>query len=259
MTQVNVSIESAIGTLEMSNDAKRNSLSRGFLSELSDGFEECRQRGARVVILRARRGSTVWSAGHDVEELPERGIDPLGPNDPLPRFTRLIEEFPAPVIASVEGTVWGGACQVAFTCDLVIATAGSTFALTPARLGVPYHLSGLATFVHCLGPQVAREMAFTGQPLSAERLHDLGVVNRIVTAAELETVTHSVAAEIAGNAPLAISSMKQQIHALVTEHAVSAESLGRIEASRRVAYSSNDYVEGIAAFKSRRRPRFNGH
>jgi methylmalonyl-CoA decarboxylase len=77
----------------------------------------------------ARRAGLV--GGHDIEELPTDGRDPLGWDDPLPQLIREIEEYNAPVIAMIEGTVWGGACEVAFACDLVIATPATTFASPP--------------------------------------------------------------------------------------------------------------------------------
>ena len=85
----------------------------------------------------AQSGVKVWSSGHDVYELPAGGRDPLGWDDPLRELVRAIEECPAPVIAVIEGGVWGGACEVAFACDLIIAAPSATFAVTPARLGVP--------------------------------------------------------------------------------------------------------------------------
>ena len=115
-------------------------------------------RCARVTSRRSRsapsscarsRARRVWSAGHDIEELPTDGRDPLGWDDPLPQLIREIEEYNAPVIAMIEGTVWGGACEVAFACDLVIATPATTFAVTPAKLGVPYNVVGHGDVRQC--------------------------------------------------------------------------------------------------------------
>ena len=107
-------------------------------------------------MLRARSGVKVWSSGHDVGELPEGGRDPLGWDDPLRYFVRAIEECPAPVIAMIEGGVWGGACEVAFACDLIIAAPSATFAVTPARLGVPYNVSGMLTFLNACSLRIVK-------------------------------------------------------------------------------------------------------
>ena len=121
----------------------------------------CRAAGVRSVILRAKPGATVWSAGHDVSELPAHGRDPLAYDDPLRRVVRAIELIPLPVIALVEGSVWGGACELVITCDLVIAAPTSTFAFTPAKLGVPYNTAGILNMMKSVGVPLLKEMLFT--------------------------------------------------------------------------------------------------
>ena len=74
-----------------------------------------------------------------------------------------------PVIAMIEGSVWGGACELAITCDLVIATPDATFAFTPARLGVPYNTAGILNMMKSIGMPLLKEMLFTARPISAER------------------------------------------------------------------------------------------
>ena len=90
--------------------------------------------------------------------------DPLGWDDPLRSLIREIEMFPAPVIAMIEGSVWGGACETIFACDLIIASPGTTFAVTPSRLGVPYNVSGVLTFFNAAPYRLVKEMAFTAKP-----------------------------------------------------------------------------------------------
>jgi methylmalonyl-CoA decarboxylase len=122
-----------------------------------------------VTILRPARGATVWSAGHDVGELPTGGRDPLGWDDPLRYPIRETEQFPAPVIAMIEGGVWGGACETVLACDLVIAAPSANFAVTPAKLGVPYNVSGMLTFLNAAELRIVKEMVFTAKPISARR------------------------------------------------------------------------------------------
>src|SRR5512144_440159 len=103
------------------------------LAALAD-FE---RRKARVVILRAALGAKVFSAGHDISELPsggKDGKDPLHYSDPLERLLRAIKAFPAPIIAMVHGSVWGGATDMILSCDLVVGDETSEFAITPANL-----------------------------------------------------------------------------------------------------------------------------
>ena len=111
----------------------------------------------------------MFSAGHDVDELAEARRDPLGWDDPLRRLVREIEAFPAPVIAMVEGSVWGGATETVLACDLMVAAEGATFAVTPARLGVPYNVGGMLTFLNAAPLRLVKEMVFTAEPVDAAR------------------------------------------------------------------------------------------
>jgi enoyl-CoA hydratase/carnithine racemase len=141
-----VEISDRVGTITMNYEAKRNALAEQMVQEIADTLHEFERQGVRVVILRGQPGIKVWSSGHNVAELPLGGLDPLGWQDPLRMIIRRIESYPGPVIALVEGGVWGGACELVFACDLVIATPEATFAATPAKLGVPYNATGLLTF-----------------------------------------------------------------------------------------------------------------
>ncbi|RYU60035.1 methylmalonyl-CoA decarboxylase [Methylolobus aquaticus] len=174
-------------------------------------------------IIGIRPSTTVWSAGHDVEELPLSNRDPLGWDDPLRRLVRAIEETPMPVIAMIEGSVWGGACEVAMACDIVVACDTSTFAITPAKLGVPYNLTGLMTFMNAVHLHIVKEMAFTAQPIAARRAEQLGIVNRVVPAEELEATSYGLAAHIAQNAPLSIAVMKEELNLLANARDLSPQ------------------------------------
>ncbi|BAL24759.1 methylmalonyl-CoA decarboxylase [Azoarcus sp. KH32C] len=188
MPLVICSIDHKVATLTLDHSAKRNCLSETLVDELLAGLDACREAQIRCVVLRAQPGTAVWSAGHDVSELPEGGRDPLGWKDPLRKLVREIEAFPAPVIAMIEGSVWGGACETVFACDLIVATPESTFAATPARHGVPYNVSGLLTFFNAAHARIANEMLFTAQPIPAMRLERMGIINHVVAADDLEEI-----------------------------------------------------------------------
>jgi methylmalonyl-CoA decarboxylase len=258
MALVQIEIRDAVGIIMLDHPQRRNALSSALIDEVIAALADFTDRRLRVAVLRAAPGSRVWSAGHDVDELPGAGRDPLGWDDPLRHLIREIELFPAPVIAMIEGGVWGGACEAAFACDLVVAAPDATFAVTPARLGVPYNIAGMLTFLNASNMRIAKEMAFTARPVGAERAERLGMVNHVVAAAELEAFCLAMAQDIAANAPLSIAVMKEQLRILAGAHPMSPQGFERIQGLRRLVYDSEDYREGIRAFKEKRPPRFTG-
>ena len=251
-------IEDGIGTIVLNHGEKRNALSRALVAAVLEALAVFRQHHTRVVIVRAPEGAAVWSAGHDVSELPQSHRDPLGWDDSLRQLIREIENHPAPVIAMIEGSVWGGASEVAFACDLVMAGDNVTFAITPAKLCVPYNLSGLLTFMNAVSLHVVKEMAFTALPITAARAERLGIINEVVPRQELTQRTYDIAHQIARNSPLSIAVMKEELNLLANAHNLSPLTFERIQALRRVVYNSRDYEEGIRAFLEKRRPTFTG-
>ena len=255
---VDAKIANRIAFLTINNPRKQNALSRELIDGLCGMLEEMRLLEARVIVLRAPAGAKVFSAGHDVRELPTTGRDPLTYNDPLRRVIRLIESFPAPVIAMVEGSVWGGACELVMSCDLIVAADDSTFAVTPAKLGMPYNISGVQNFLNTGGMPLCKEMLFTAQPMGVQRLVDQGIVSRAVPRAELESETRKLAEQIANNSPLVISLLKEELRLLSASHNLGPETFERVQAMRRQVYDSKDYQEGIKAFLEKRPPQFMG-
>lgn len=251
-------LSEGVGTITLNYDAKLNIFGAQMVDQIGDALAEFQREGARAIILRANKGVRVWSAGHNVEELPKPGQDPLQWADPLRKVVRDIQSVSAPVIALLEGSVWGGACEVVFACDMIVAATSVTLAATPARLGVPYNATGLMTYLNAAPLRVAKEMLFTARPIGAERLERLGMINHMVPAEEIETYVAELAADIARNAPLAIGVMKEQLTILSAAQAMSPYEFERMQGLRRVVYSSNDYAEGIRALLEKRTPVFRG-
>jgi len=258
MTLARCDLDGKIAVITMTNQSKRNVLSEAMIGELLDGLAQAQAAEARAVILRAEPGSGVWSSGHDVTELPAAHRDPLGWGDPLRKIVRSIEEFPAPVIALIEGGVWGGACEVAMNCDLVVATPESSFALTPAKIGVPYNVTGLLTFMGVMPLHVAKEMLFTAKPFSAQRCAELGMVNHLVNAAEITEFCLALGRHIETLAPMAIAVMKEEMRVLASAHSITPRMFERVQGLRRTVYDSADYQEGVKAFLEKRRPVYTG-
>ncbi|MGO9597442.1 MAG: methylmalonyl-CoA decarboxylase [Isosphaeraceae bacterium] len=259
MALVQKSAEGAVGTITLDHPEKHNALSAELISDLLEALASLTDSGARVVVLRSYRGAKVWSAGHDVRELPTDGRDPLTYHDPLRRVVRAIKEAPLPVLAMVEGSVWGGACELVMSCDMVVAAEGATFALTPAKLGVPYDIAGVQNFMQSVSLPIIKEMLFTAQPMPAARALQAGLINQIVPADRLEGATAELTAQMTRNSPLVIGLLKEELNVLSGATALSPEGFERIQGLRRRIYDSADYQEGIRSFFERRAPHFEGH
>jgi len=258
MSLILTSYSDRIGTITLNHAETRNSLSNELLNDLIEALLLFEKRKARAIIIRAEKGVKVWSSGFNIRELPIPGRDPLSYNDPLEQALRAIQLFPAPVIAMIEGSVWGGACDLSFICDLAIGCPSASFAITPAKIGVPYNSTGILHFINVVGPRLAREMFFTAQPINAERALQVGILNHLVSTEDLERFTSNMALQIACNSPLAIAVIKEQLRLLGNSHPLSPETFERIQGLRRKAYDSFDYLEGKNAFYEKRPPKFKG-
>ena len=240
----------------MAAPARRNTLSLAMIEELSSALDQVLT--ARAVVLRSVAGEGVWCAGFDIGALAP-GFDPLAQDGGLQGLFRRIQNHPAPVIAMVHGSAWGGGTDLALRCDIVIGDPTCTLAFTPAKLGLPYDADGLLNVVMRAGPAVALEMFSTADPMPAERALRLGLLNHLVPEADLEAFTLAMARRIAGNAPLSVTSAKQQVRALAAAIAVSSATAQHLAEGRQKALQSHDFGEGLAAFRARRTPDFQGH
>ena len=255
---ISVFVDGHVGVVTLQNPAKRNALSHDMMGALTQVMARFAEQKIRVVILRAAPDVKVWSAGHDISELPDAGREPLSYNDPLESTLRAIRGFPGPVIAMVHGSVWGGAFDIVLSCDMVVADDTATFAITPVNLGLPYNMTGLLHFMGRLRVNVVKELFFTAAPVEAATALEWGINKHLVPAAELEAHTLALAEKMARKAPLAIAAIKEQLHILSDYQPIAAQVFERVQEMRRRAYESADYREGIAAFLEKRPPVFKG-
>lgn len=250
-------VDERIGQLVFSNPTRRHALSADLLDALDAHLVELAAQRIPVVILTSGVGQDVWSAGHDLGEL-AHDRDPLAYGKPLERTLRRVRAYPGVVIAMVSGSVWGGAVDLAMSCDLVAADRSARFAMTPANIGLPYTTSGLLRFFNNLPIHVLKEMFFCAKPLDAERAERFGLVNCLVDSDGLEAAALDLARGIAGKAPLAIQAVKEQLRILEDLKPMPVQAMEQIAELRRRACESDDFREGLEAFAERRPPTFAG-
>ena len=256
MPSIKTSLADSIGTVAFDRDAKRNALSAGLIAETIAAFDDFKAKRVRAVVLRSATAGKVWSAGHDIEELPKADVDPLPYSDPLEQLLRAVKAFPAPVIAMVHGSVWGGACDLVMACDLVYGDETSTFAITPDKLGLPYNVAGLLNFISRLPLNVVKEMFFSADPIPADRAERVGIVNRIVPAADLERVVYDMARTFTTRSVAAIAASKESIRVLSESVPINPATFEYLHGLRRDVYFGPDYREGTVAFLEKRKPKF---
>jgi methylmalonyl-CoA decarboxylase len=253
---VRVSVDDKVGTLALDNVAKRNALGAGTVAELLQALNEFERAGVRAVVIRTASRAEVWSAGHDIDELPVRGVDPLPFADPLEELLRAVRGYPGGVVAMVHGTVWGGACDLVLNCDVVVADETAAFAVTPARLGLPYSASGIQYFLARLPLNVVNELIMTADLIPAERAYEVGILNQLVAADALEDRAYELARTVRSRSGEAIRAYKLQATTFVRAVALSAQDSQWINQLRHDVYSGDDYAEGITAFREKRPPDF---
>ncbi len=246
--------------IEMQNADHFNCLSEEMCNEIIDGLSTAYENECVGIVIKAQTKRGVWSAGHDIKELPQDGNDPLAFDVPMERLLRNVQDVPIPVIACVDGTVWGGACDLCISCDMIVASDTSTFAITPAKIGIPYNASGIMHFINQLGINKAREMFFTATPITAHDALNVGFVNQIAASEELgKMLEEKFLAPLRRNSVLSISAIKRQFRILSRASTViSSESFERINAYRTKVYQGHDYREGINSFLEKRQPEYKG-
>jgi methylglutaconyl-CoA hydratase len=234
----------------------RNALSRALNLELRQlAVELGEDREARAVVLTGAGGA--FSAGADLKE--RRGVAAAdsGPYvDAISGAITAWAEMPRPTIAAMSGPALGGGLELALACDFRIAADDAVMGLSEVRLGIMPGAGGTQRLARLVGVARAKELVLTGRRIDARRALEIGLVARVVPAAELHAAAEELAAELAGCAPLSVAMAKQAIDQgidLPLEQALALE--------RRcydVTLHSEDRNEGLRAFAEKRAPRFRG-
>ena len=225
--------------------------------ELARLFRELkRESRARAVLLTGR--GRAFSAGGDFGWFPK--LDDLEKLEHLRRDARQLIwdllDVDLPIVAALNGPAVGLGASIALLCDVIFMAEGATLADPHVRVGIAAGDGGAAIWPLVLGPARAKQYLLTGDPLGAEEAARLGLVNRVVPAAELEAEALAFAARLAAGAPLAVQYTKQAVNKLVKDALNVAFDIST--ALEIVTFQSEDHKEALAALREKRPPRFRG-
>lgn len=220
-----------------------------YLESLLDRYEA--DDTLRAAVLTG--GPDFFCAGVDLRAVSEQGP----PRTPQRGWFGIIERPPTkPIVAAVEGAALGGGFELALACDLIVASRSSAFGLPEVSRGLIASAGGLVRLPRRVPRAIATEMALLGEPLPAERLHSLGLVNRLCEPGAALQGALQLAAGIARNAPLSVAASKRVLALAETVSEREAWAMQEPEFAR--VRASDDYREGIAAFIEKRKPDFRG-
>jgi enoyl-CoA hydratase/carnithine racemase len=251
-----VTLADGRATIRLNRPRQHNRIEPGDLAVLRETFTRIeRDTSLRVLVLTGTGKS--FSSGYHIGALVERhGKEPI-PAEEEASFESVVDRLEAlrvPTIGALQGSVYGGATDLALACDFRIGVEGMRMLMPAARLGIVYYPSGIERYVSRLGVAAAKRLFLTAEPIDAEEMRRIGYLDEIVPADALEARVDALAATLAANAPLALSGLKRAINDTAAgrlDHAAHAE-------ARALASASADHAEALKAWSEKRRPVFKG-
>ena len=245
-----------VATLTLNRPESRNAFSAALLVELQAELDAiAKDKSVRVVVIAAN--GPAFCAGHDMKEI--RAKPGLANYEALfaqsSHLMKSITRLPQPVIAKVHATATAAGCQLAATCDLVVATTTASFATPGVNIGL-FCSTPMVPLSRAVGRKQAMEMLLTGESVDAERARQMGLVNRVVAPERLDKEVASLAALLASKSPLTLAIGKEAFYGqadleLDAAYARGAEAMARNMTAR-------DAEEGIDAFLEKRPPKWEG-
>jgi enoyl-CoA hydratase/carnithine racemase len=250
-----VEADGPIARVTMNRPDKRNALSLAHMQELADCLRAIGEaREAHVVVLSGN--GPAFCAGHDLSEM--IGRDPEAYRrifDVCCELMETVQAIPQPVIGQVHGVATAAGCQLAATCDLVVASEEARFATPGVRIGL-FCSTPMVALSRAIGRKKAMEMLLTGDFISAEEALAEGLVNRVVPAEELEAETRKLAEKICEASPLVVGVGKQAFYRQVEMPVGQAYAYTKEIMSFNASFA--DAQEGMCAFLEKRKPEWKG-
>lgn len=245
-------VRDRVAWITINRPEARNALNEAARHGIRIAFERFAADDDAAVAVLTGAGDQAFCAGGDLKEMADTALT-IPPRDFVVHLNRTLT-VDKPVIAAVNGVAYAGGFLLAQQVDLVVAAEHARFAVTEAKVGrgSPW----AAPLPWLIPPRVALELLMTGDPISAQRAYELGLVNKVVPAADLVAEAQKLAGRIAANAPLSVRAAKALVYASAERGWSDALDEGdRIYAS---VYLSEDAQEGPAAFREKRRPVWKG-
>jgi enoyl-CoA hydratase/carnithine racemase len=248
-----------LGSIVFNNPEKRNAISLDMSLAAADALDDFAADPSVRVIVLSGAGDKAFISGGDISKFEGSRSTPEQVAEyarKAARFRTTLRTIGKPTIAKIRGYCLGGGLGVALHCDLRICAEDAQFSIPAARLGIGYGVDGIALLVPLVGPSVAKEILYTARRFKADEALRVGLVNRVVPAAELDAVVAEYVETMANNAPLSIIAAKRVVDELVKD----ADKRDTALCEQVVAdcFASQDYVEGRRAFMEKRKAVFTG-
>jgi 2-(1,2-epoxy-1,2-dihydrophenyl)acetyl-CoA isomerase len=248
--------EGSVLVLTLNRPESLNAFSHSMIQGLTDTFRSARTREdvRAVVLLGAGRA---FSAGGDVKTMgagsPFEAYDHIGGLNDCILAMRDLEK---PIIAGVHGFAAGAGFNLAMACDLIVASEETRFILSFAKVGLISDGGGSYFLPRIVSPQIAKELFFLAEPISAARAYELGIVNRVVPVDQMHSETYELAFRLANGPIRAYGAMKRMIDEAPTR--TLAQTLQAERTIQAAMVTTADHKEGVLAFKEKRIPNFQG-
>ena len=247
----------AVRVLTVNRPDKLNALDAATLDALHAAFRAVADDDAVRVVVLTGAGPKAFVAGADISQM--NTLTPVQGRDFSlrgQRMMRFVETLPKPVIAMVNGFALGGGLELAMCCHLRIAADTARVGQPEINLGLIPGFGGTQRLLRLAGRAATLELCLTGAPVDAQRALQLGVVNQVVPADELEARTMALAEQLAGAAPLALRGILDCVN--FGGECTIEEGLAYEAAQFGLVFSTQDMREGTGAFLERRKPAFAG-